>query len=268
MAKRIFEDRVQKLDDVPEADRPFYVEDKEAGGFMLADPGGLLKNNRELKAEKIGLSEKAQRLEADIAKYSVLGDVEKLTALKAKQREIEEAQVTNNDQLNNWKTEFSKTKDAETAAEREKRVRLEQTYEREKVDGALVAALNAAGATAEGIEYLQKVLRSDLKVFWENGVPVVKVIDAKGEPKRNSELDPMKIEELIADHKKRVGHFFKSPGGGGGGTPGGEPVEVGDFDKKPSKWTDKKMKSYIDRFGHDNYRQLVLQESQAARESA
>jgi len=264
MAKRIFEDRVPKLDDVPEADRPFYVEDKDQGGFVLADPSGLLKNNRDLKAEKIAITEAKAKLDTDIAKYTALGDVETLTKLKAKQKEIEEAQVTNNTQLDEFKRTFSATKDAETAAEREKRVRLESQYEREKVDTAIIAALVAAGATAEGLEYLPKVLRGDLKVFWENGVPVVKVVDSKGEPKRNDQLDLMKIDELVGEHKKKVGHFFRSSGGSGGGAPGGEPVDASEFDKKPSKWSDKKVALYIGRFGHDSYRQLCLAESQTA----
>lgn len=268
MAKRIFEDRVAKLEDVPEADRDFYEEAADGNGFVLASPGGLKKNNRDLKAEKIALQEKLVKFEADIAKYTAIGDYETVKRLKDKQAEIEQAQVATSADLENWKREFAATKEGETKAEREKRERLERQYEAEKVDVALTAALNAAGATGEGMEYMTRVLRSELKVFWENGVPTVQVVDGHGKPKRNEQLDLMKIDELVASHKKRVPHFFRGGAASGGGASKGDDVAIGDFDKKPSGWSAEVRKKYIAAYGHDNYRELVKAEAEAPRKTA
>lgn len=268
MAKRMFEDRVDKLEDVPEADRDFYEEAPDGNGFVLANPKGLKSSNRALKAEKIALQEKVTKIEADIVKYTAIGDYETVRRLKDKQAEIEQATITTSAELETFKREFTASKDSETKAEREKRERLERQYESEKIDTALTAALASANTTPEGMEYLAKVLKTDLKVFWENGVPVVKVVDAKGEPKRNAELDLMTIPELVAGHKQKVPHFFRAgKGSGGGGGAGDDDISVGEFDKKPSTWSTAIMKKYIQAHGHDSYRKLVAAETEAARKA-
>ncbi len=268
MPKLILEDRVEKLEDVEERGRPFYVEAKEGGGYVLADPAGLLKNNRDLKAEKIALAADKAAVDADIAKYKALGDVDMLTALKAKKAEIDQAQVTNNADLEKWKRDYAANKDGETQAEKLKREKLAKRYEQEKIDGAVVAALNSAGATADGMEYLKTLIGLEVKVFWEDDEPVIKVVDSKGAPKRNAELDPMTIEELVAGHKKKVGHFFRSGGGSGGGSSNADDISITEFDKKPSTWAAAKMKKYVAQFGHESYRKLVAEEANAPKQPA
>lgn len=261
----VLKERVENIEDVDERLRGFYVEHKD-GGFTVADVSGLLKNNRDLKAEKIALAEKHKGLEDDIAKFRALGDYEKLAELRAKQKDIETAQITNNAELDNWKRQYSATKDAETAAEREKRQRLESTMEKREVNSAVTESLSKAGVTAEGLEYLSKILAQDMKVFWEDGEPVVKVVDPKGQPRRNEALDPMTIDELVAAHRKRVPHFFRSPGGSGGSSTGAEDAGAVEFDNKPSKWPPERLKAYLARYGHENYRALYAKEAAAARQ--
>lgn len=269
MAKIELEDRVQKIEDVPEKFRALYVADTTGGGgYVFKDVAGIERNYLTLKQDFNTKKEELEQVQAKIAHYESIGDITILKALKEKEAEIARSQVTTNEQLEAWKRDFASRKDDEVKAANEKTSRTTARYEAREIDMAVTTALNKANVTSAGIEYLTPIVAKDIKVFWEDGEPVLKVVGPDGKPRRNDQLDPMEIDELIALHSKKVPHFFRSGGGSGGGSSAAEDRDTPEFDKKPSKWNSERRKAYIARHGHKAYQDLYATEQSAARQKA
>ncbi len=225
---------IEKIDDVEESFRTFYVE--KNGKFVLdlegapssEDKTGYLAN---LAAER----KRRQELERQVKKWEALGKTdEELADLVAKHEEmvakLEEDELDKSKkkgeiekilaQVNEKNANAIKKLQAEMAAEREEKVTLRQRFEDRLVDNEAITAI----ASNNGFpELLIPIVRKHMKVVDEEGQPKIIVVDNKGEPRVNGKGEPLSVAEMVAEMKGHdvFAHAFKGTGQSGSGTPPG-----------------------------------------------
>ncbi|MBR0693662.1 hypothetical protein [Bradyrhizobium lablabi] len=225
---------VDKIEDVEEPLRTLY-EDKD-GKFRLKvdgveDTSSLHSALRSERASRANLEKKVKAFESlgksDEEIKQLIEAAEKAETEKAeKAGEFEKLK----DALKTQHTKDLKAKDDALAAMR-------SSLERYLVDAQATSAIAAAkGSSDLLLPHVQKHVR----VIEENGDYVVKVVDAKGEPRINGKGEPMSIADLVGEMRQSdvYGRAFEGsgqsgsgmrPANGNGAMPGNKTITRADF---------------------------------------
>jgi len=200
------------LDGVPDELRGLYVEDD--GKFRL-DAEGVedvtgLKNA--LSREKI----EAKKLKM---KYADI-DPEKYAELLAREDEFTQGHLTDKqkEQLESMKTQLQAAHAKEMGKMADRAKLLETALRRELISGRATTAINAAKGS---VKLLLPVIERQSDMLEEDGKFVPVVLDEHGQPRLNSEGEPMSYGELIAAFREdtEVAGAFEGIGSSGGGAP-------------------------------------------------
>lgn len=215
------------IDDVPQNFQTLYAKGDD-GKFSLhadlskkLDVSGLTtaldKERKANKAAKDGLTA-----------WTKLGLGETVEDATNKLKELTE-RATNGDGKANWdklKADLE-AGHAKVVSEKDKEVLgMRRTLEEHLVDKEAVTAItNLKGSAA----LLLPHVRSQVKVFEENGKYVVRVVDSDGDPRGDGKGGFMGINDLVAEMKAsdQFGRAFDASGTGGGGTPPGTKKKEG-----------------------------------------
>lgn len=207
--------KVEKLDDIPEAIRGEYVEDKEGGGFKLAIEGledtGALKRAKQHEVDEHG------KTKAELKK---LRDAQSARDAEAQRLKDEAAKASGNVEAveKSWKEKL-------TARETELQTRYDSDVGSLTSDVKRLLVENVAQSMASEIAVegsavaLLPHIRERLGVEVRDGKRVTVVLDAKGQ---TSALTIEELKKEIASNKAFAPLIAGSKASGGGANGGGK----------------------------------------------
>jgi NADH dehydrogenase/NADH:ubiquinone oxidoreductase subunit G len=208
MLKRI----IEKLEDVDEKYRGFYVE--KDGKFVLnieeedtATLKGALVKERELRS----------KAEADLKKWTKLGDAEKAAAALAKVQEYDEKELERKGEFEKIRTQMAEKHEGELKTVRDQLSGKDKAIEKLLVDSVATAAISKHKGK---VKVLLPHVKAHVKVEWEAGEPVAKVVDDQGDPiVGDGKGTYMNIEQYVESLKKDAdfGANFEATAASGGG---------------------------------------------------
>lgn len=228
---------VDALDNVPEALKAEY--EPHDGKFRLKvegleDTGGLksaLEKERKTRSD----------LEKKVRKWEALGKTDEeisamLTAAEQAERDKAEKDGDHAKILKQHQDKWSKEK-----ADLESELNAARASERSAIIGSsIMTALTKAGATEEGTDLLPDRLAGRIKFETENGVRVIKIMQADGEtPLAGSGKDGQAtFDDLVKEAATKWPSLFKGSGNSGsgkqpgsGGQSGGKTISRAEFSK-------------------------------------
>lgn len=206
--------RVDKIEDVEEAQRSLYVE-RDGAFFLDADYSDVVS-----AATKKANSE-AAKFRHELKAFAELGmSAEEIQALKKAREEDEETKSLKGGEFDKLKKQLVDQHSAELKKKDDSIGNMRSTLEKHLVDGAAIAALAAAKGSTE---LLLPHVRSKVKVFEDGGEYVARVVDVKGDPRVNAKGDFLSIAELVSEMRSSdsFSRAFDGDGAGGGGMPPG-----------------------------------------------
>lgn len=212
------------LDAIPEAVRGEYAR-TEDGKFRLSidgyeDPAamkGALQKERAARAA----AEKAAKTWADMGytpeQIAEMAD----SARKAEETRAEKAGEWDKlrAQLNDRHAADLKKAAADTDAARQVADGFRARLERQLIDSSAISAI----AAAQGVpDLLLPHVRQAVRAVEEGGEYVVRVVDARGDPRVNGKGDPLSVAELVAEMREHpvFARAFGPSGATGGGASG------------------------------------------------
>ena len=252
--------KVKSLDEVEEKHRDLYKQSGE--GFVLDADGEAADEVAGLKTalakEKQDALELKQKLEG-LSK----NELAELKRLKKQAEEAERAQLEKDGNWEAVKTQMLKKHQEEMDALTSKMGGVQTQLERVLVDQA---AMEAIVAQKGNPKLLLPIVKGALKLVEENGVQVVRVVNAQGQPiVANAKGDPMSIAGFVETLKAEPDYqaaFAASGQSGGGSQGGGAPSGGGN---KPLKdWTGEEKRTFIEKNGMEAWRDLVAGGGKAA----
>lgn len=230
---------LEKLEEVAEALRPLYTE--KDGKFVL-DVEGLedtngLKSALEKERKAARDYEKQNRAWRDLGKTP-----EEIQALVEAQRKAEEEKATKAGEWDKLKGQIVEKHMKELKSKDDAIASMKQTLEKHLVDAAATEAI----AAAKGVPpLLLPHVRAYAKVVEDNGEYVVRIVDAKGDPRVNQKGDFLSIKDLVEEMRQSevFGRAFDASGRTGSGAPlnqrpgGSAPITLSREDAKdPAKY--------------------------------
>lgn len=229
---------VDKIDTVPEAQRPLYVE--KEGKFHLDVDG--LEDTTGLKAALKAERTLREKHEKSVRGWEKLGKTaEEITTLIAeKEAAAEEAakKAGNFDGiLATHKTNWAKEKadsEAKLTADRDK---ADSRARKAIVDTRINNALTKGKATQEGLDLLVERLGKRIKLDFADDKETISILDSTGEPMVGTGKDGLAtFDDLVKEAVKQYPSLFEGTGGGGGAKGGGsgggaKTITRADFEK-------------------------------------
>jgi DNA-binding transcriptional MerR regulator len=214
---------VEALDKIPEAQRGLYT--KTETGFRL-DVDGY----EEPTALKSALEKERTNARDAVAQakaWKALGKTpEEIQELVAAQAQAERDKLAKAGEWDKLREQMNQQHQAEIATREQAAKALRGQLERHLVDADAVTALAAAGGNAK---LLLPHVKSQVRVFEENGEFAVRVVDAAGNPRVNGKGEFLSMTDLVGEMRQSDVYapaFLAPPASGGGarpnaGAPGG-----------------------------------------------
>lgn len=233
---------VEAIDTVPEEHRPYYVEDKTEGKFVLKPdvvPLAQALTNSQKAIAKANLTRKEDS-KKDAARRIALDGI--VTALTEAGVEVEDTDVTKLPDIVKTKiAEFVEAgksgKDNKVNIENVKKAMegqitklkadhaselgaMRSSLEEYLIDSVAMAELAKAGTIDSAPDLLLPKVRESVKVVkTDDGKYVPRVIDTDGTFKFNDKGVEMSVSDLVGSMKTKYPNMFKSQEKGGGGAP-------------------------------------------------
>lgn len=236
---------VDKLDQVPEAQRGLYKQDT-SGKFVLdldgyEDPVGLKSAlNKERDA--------AQAAAKQVRAWAALGKTpEEIQALVDTQAQAERDKLTKGGEWDKLKAQMADQHKVEIGRKDERITTLTRSLERRLIDADATSAI----AAAKGVPaLLLPHVRASVKVIEDGGDFKVQVVDVSGNPRVNSKGEFLSITDLVGEMRQSdvFGRAFEPSGttgsgatGGGSGAGGSKTIKAAAFEALPPKARAKAM---------------------------
>lgn len=204
---------VEKLDEIPEAQRGLYTKDGDVFRLDLEgyeDPTTLksaLEKERKAARDAVGMT-KAWK---DLGKTP-----EEIAALVAAHEQAEKDKLKKAGEWDKLRHQMDEQHQQALAKEAEKANAYRSKLERTLVDAAGARAL----AEAKGnTELLLPHLKARVKVIEENGELEVRVVDAQGNPRVNAKGEFLSIPDVVSEMRQSdtFAPGFLAPNASGGG---------------------------------------------------
>jgi len=251
---------VEKLDDVEEASRGLYVE--KDGKFVLdvdgiEDTSGLKsalqkeRSAREAKDKQVRAWERLGKSPEDIE--NLIAEQDKIAEERAKAEEEKAAKAGEWDKL---KAQMNDKHQVELKAKDDSISSMRKALEKHLVDAAATSAIAAEKGVSD---LLLPHVQKHVKVVEEDGEFVVKVVDAKGDPRVNGKGDPLTISDLVKEMKESevYGRAFDASGQSGSGKPPTRSPSGGPGSATKSSFkSEKERAAWVDAHGFEAYRAL------------
>lgn len=257
-------EHIAAVSDVDERFQGFYEED-DAGGFKLQDPNALNRSLKNAKTEKLELRNKVQSLTERLEKLNGL-DADEFARMKAENERLKNAGPDSDANFNAWKADAQANWDKKETGFKTQISTLSRLLEKEAVDAPLLAALQEAGATKEGMKALPDLLRAEVKIkIDDDGRLERQVLRPDGTLRYNDQQEPMSILDRALEARQEFPSLFSGSdkSGPGGGAAGGVKLEGAFAGKKPSTMSPKEKVDFQNRYGRDAWTKLVQQELNA-----
>lgn len=251
---------VEKLDDIEESSRGLYVE--KDGKFVLdvdgvEDTSGLKsalqkeRLAREAKDKQVRAWERLGRSPEEIE--SLIAEQDKIAEERSKAEEEKAAKAGEWDKL---KAQMNDKHQTELKSKDDSISNMRKSLEKHLVDAAATSAIAAEKGVAD---LLLPHVQRHVKVVEEDGEFVVKVVDAKGDPRVNGKGDPLTISDLVKEMKESevYGRAFDASGHSGSGKPPTRSPSGGPGSATKSGFkTEKERAAWVDAHGFEAYKNL------------
>ena len=223
---------VSDIEAVPELLRGFYEE--RDGKFHLQDVTALRNSMTNAKRER----DEAKKRASHIEKWERIGkSPDEIAELLEAQKKAEEDKLSKAGEWDKLRAQMNEKHAAEIKAREDKLAAKDKAIERYLIDSQATAAI----AAAKGVpDLLLPHVQRQVRVIEDNGEFVVRVVDAKGDPRVNGKGEPLTISDLVSEMRASdiFGRAFESstnsgggavhPGGGSTNTPAGIPKSFAD----------------------------------------
>lgn len=206
--------KITKLEDVAEGLRSMYKPDGDA--FVLDVDG--IEDNSGLKSALEKERTNARDAVKQAAAWKALGKTpEEIQALVEAQAQAERDKLTKAGEWDKLAKQMTDAHALEITKQGETAKGYRAQLERHLVDAAAVSALAAAKGNAE---LLLPHVKARTKVVEENGEFVLRVVDAKGDPRVNTKGEFLSMSDLVGEMRGSdvYAPAFLAPGASGGGS--------------------------------------------------
>jgi hypothetical protein len=256
-------DNIADLSEIGDKFQSFYIPDDD-GGYVLDDPAVLRRAHENSKRERKDAIDAKRAAEQKLA---ALGDIDPDEYAKLKTEAQKRRAEGSHDDANfkAWQADAEANWDKKERAYKEQIGVLNTLLEREAVDAPLMAALQEAGATKEGMKALPDLLRPDIKIQIEEGRLQRQVVRPDGTLRYNDSNEEMTMLDRAKEASKEFPSLFSGkektgPGGGGSG-----PIKLeGAFAGKSLSKMDATEKVKLQKsIGREAFDKLVAQEATA-----
>jgi hypothetical protein len=247
---------VDSLDGMDEATKAFYVEDN--GKFKLAVDG--LEDTSGLKSALQKERRDRAELEKKVKRWDALGKSDdEISELLKRHEETQQTEAERKGEWDKLRAQMNEKHAAEIKARDEKLTAKDKAVAKYLIDSAATAAIAEAQGNAR---LLLPHVQQHVRVVEEGGEFIVRVVDAKGDPRVNAKGEHLTISELVAEMRQSedFGAAFKGAGHSGGGTPpgnsnGGTPTNI---KRRSDLKTRADRVAFVDKHGDKAYFALPL----------
>lgn len=206
---------LDSLDGLEEGLRSLYTQ--KDGRFVLDVEG--LEDTSGLKSALEKERKAAREYERKIRAWQELGKTpEEIAELLEAQKKAEEERATKAGEWEKLKAQILEKHAAELGKKDEEIKRMRGTLERYLIEAAATDAI----ASAKGVPaLLLPHVRNAARVVEDNGEYVVRIVDAKGDPRVNAQGGFLTIKDLVEEMRASdvFGRAFDGTGKSGGATP-------------------------------------------------
>jgi hypothetical protein len=242
---------VDSLEAVPEALRGFYGE--ADGKYVLEDVTSLRNSMKNAKRERDEARTKAKAVE----QWERIGkSPDEIAELLADRERQELAKAEKAGEWDKLRAQMNDKHQAELKALREELDMTRKSQQQYIFNAEATAAIAAANGNTK---LLLPLIRDHVKVEYEDGRAVTRVVDSKGERRVNANGEDMSIADLVAEMRQSddYAQAFKASGQSGSGAPanrtsGGAGGQV----KRRSEMNFEEKAAFIQANGQDGYLKL------------
>lgn len=244
---------VDSLDDLEETSRGLYVE--KDGRYHLDVDG--IEDTSGLKSALQKERKDREAKEKQVKSWERLGKTpEEIEELLEAQRKAEEDKATKAGEWDKLRAQMNDKHQQELKAREDKLSAMQGALSKHLVDAAATSAI----AAEKGVpDLLLPHVQRHVRVVEEDGEYVVKVVDAKGDPRVDGKGNPLSITDLVKEMKgsEIFGRAFEASGQSGSGKQPGNDGSRGPGASKPrSKMSLEEKAEFIAANGEEAYQAL------------